>query len=115
LGVSTEDVRLLEPCTAALAKLAPDDAGLATYEWTLAMLKKDSGAAKRAVAKARASAGRAGVGLESVDRMEAATRRAELTRTVSMAVAAVLAIAAGGLLFGRRREILAALARRSPS
>jgi LPXTG-motif cell wall-anchored protein len=47
--------------------------------------------------------------------MEQATRRAELTRSVSFIVAAALALGAGALLFTRRRELLAALARRSAS
>jgi hypothetical protein len=111
LGVRLRDSGRLERCTAELAKLAPDNPNNLGYQWALATLKNDGAAARQVLARAK----EAGVDLRGLQRMEVATSRAQLTRSVSYAAAVVLVLAAAGLLFRRRRELLAGLARRSAS
>ena len=97
----------LEP--AELARLSPDSENLIGYDWALASLRRDTAGADRALVRAQ----RAGVSLASVQRMQQATRRAELTRVVSFSLAGVLVLAAVAMLVRRRRELAAGLARRS--
>jgi hypothetical protein len=52
-GVKLHDVKMLETCTAALAKLAPDDAKTIVYQWDLAVRKGDNAAAARLLERAK--------------------------------------------------------------
>ena len=111
VGVRLGDVPRLQRCTGELARLAPDGPNLVGYQWALATLTKDGPAAERALARAR----HAGVSVASVEKMAQATRRAGLTRAGSYAAAGAFLLASGVLLVSRRRELAAALARRSTS
>jgi hypothetical protein len=104
-------VQRLQRCTSELTRLAPDNQNAIGYEWALATLRQDGTAAERALARAT----KAGISLAGVERMQSATRRAELTRVVSYGLAAAFILAAAGLLLRRRRELSAGLARRSPT
>jgi predicted Zn-dependent protease len=52
-GVKLHDVKMLETCTAALAKLAPDDAKTIVYQWDLAVRKGKNAEAARLLERAK--------------------------------------------------------------
>jgi tetratricopeptide (TPR) repeat protein len=110
VAVRLSDVAVLRRCTAELARLAADNTNSIGYDWALATLTRDGAGAERALARAR----QAGVSLAGLERMESATRRTNLTRSLSYGLAVVLVLAAAGLFLRRRRE-LAPLASRGAS
>jgi hypothetical protein len=69
LGMRLGDVSILEECTAALAALAASDPKTITFEWALAMQKRQSGRAAQLVDRAR----RAGLAPQALRDMELAT------------------------------------------
>lgn len=116
LAVKLEDVKRLEACTAALSMVAPKDAKTLTYQWTLALMKKDDKRALLLIEQAKA----AGMKPEGVRRMQAATLALgkRLNRSRTVAGVALLAVAALGLfLLGRHylRQFRARSAELSPS
>jgi hypothetical protein len=66
LGVKTQNVKLLEGCTAALAKAAPDDPKTIVYQWDLAVRQHRGSEAARLLSRAR----ELGLPAETLDRME---------------------------------------------
>jgi tetratricopeptide (TPR) repeat protein len=108
IGVKTKDVALLEACTEALAKVAPDDSKTLVFQWTLAVQKGQKEEAAGFLARAR----KAGLPDVTADRMETAalaSGRAGLSK-VAVAIAATLAFAGVALMFWRsyRRRAVAA-------
>jgi len=69
LGMRLGDVSILEECTAALAALAASDPKTITFEWALAIQKRQSGRAAQLVDRAR----RAGLAPQDLRNMELAT------------------------------------------
>ena len=108
LGVKLKDAGMLDACTSALARLAPDDPKTVVFQWSRAVLRGDGAAAHRLVERARV----VGVMRESIERMAALTSPAEatLSRKLALLAAGALfaAIALGRLFYmTRRRRALA--------
>jgi hypothetical protein len=102
-GVRLKDAAMLEACTRALAKVAPDDPKTLVFQWTLALLQERRDQARELLTRARA----AGVMPENLARMEEVTfGSSRLTpRTAVILVIAILAVAvAAGLLVAVRRR-----------
>ncbi|HVW23787.1 MAG TPA: hypothetical protein VHC69_00355 [Polyangiaceae bacterium] len=96
LGLRDDDVHRLERCVPALERAAPSAPSTATYEWALALLRGDYGGATSAIERAR----KAGLSLDSLQRMERiTTARRPLARTLA-GVLALAACAAGLALAG---------------
>jgi len=66
VGVKEHDAAMLEACTAALEKVAPDDAKTVIFKWSLAMMKGRTDEANKLVDRARDL----GVLAEAVERMQ---------------------------------------------
>lgn len=66
VGVKEHDSAMLEACTAALEKLAPDDPKTVIFKWSLAMMKGRTDEAGKLVERARDL----GVLAEAVERMQ---------------------------------------------
>ena len=73
VALRVSDVRRMEECTKALAAGWPDDPKTITYQWSLAVYKKDFAAAEKFVQRAKASA----MAPQGIQKMEAATRTAQ--------------------------------------
>jgi len=69
VGVKIKDVPMLEKCTAALAKVAPDDSKTVIFKWSLAVEKGQRDEAARLLDKAKDI----GIVPESLERMETVT------------------------------------------
>jgi tetratricopeptide (TPR) repeat protein len=110
-GPTEAEVEELGVILAHLDSQPENAAAAAGIEWALASAKKDTSRARRALDRARA----AGVAGAELQQMEKATRQAERTQSLSYLMAVVLVLAAASLLWVRRRELQAALARKSPS
>jgi hypothetical protein len=108
LGVKTKDVALLEACTAALAKVAPEDPKTLVFQWTLAVQKGQKEQAAGLLARAR----KAGLPDVTADRLESAALAAGGWTLAKMSGlgAAMLALAAVAWMFWRsyRRRAVAA-------
>lgn len=94
-----KDVPALEACTAALAKLAPNDPKTVSLQWALAVEKRDRGTALSLLQRARSL----GVSAAALAKMEEGTRailRRRVQRVGLLIVAA--AFVAAGLVIGRR-------------
>jgi hypothetical protein len=93
VGVRFEDTAALEGCTAELAKAAPDDPKTISFQWALALAKRDASGARGLIGRAK----QAGVSTSGLDVMERATkqmRRRQIIRFVVFALSAA-ALAAG--------------------
>jgi hypothetical protein len=110
LGVRLEDVHRLEACTRSLAALAPNDPRTITFDWTLAMMRRDFDAAEGLVARAS----RVGLPEAAVDRMASKlrlerehgplwTRASRDPRAWLVAAGLLAALAAAAALIARRR------------
>jgi hypothetical protein len=108
IGVKVGDPRMLETCTAALAKEAPNDPKTVIFQWTLAVQRGQKGEAARLLTQARAMK----LPPENLERMEQLTF-ADRPRWGLWAGAgiALLLAAAGGTLLARRKRALVPLAR----
>lgn len=98
LALRVDDLGQLERCTAGLAADAPSDGKTIAFQWALAMKKGQRDEALRLIERAKA----AGVKLDGILRMEQATSRFGFDLRVL--IAAALALAAGALVFSRRRS-----------
>jgi tetratricopeptide (TPR) repeat protein len=70
LGFRLDDPKRLSECTAALARLAPNDPQTISYQWTLALLKGDTKRAQELIGRAR----ELGVEPAVLTKMETVTR-----------------------------------------
>jgi hypothetical protein len=106
LGARVADLRLLEGCVAGLSQTAPRDARTITYQWALALEKRDLERADQLLGQARA----AGVNPATVARMEAAVAARRNRRRLPLLGGGVLLLA-GVALFMRRPGLKKPLAR----
>lgn len=108
IGVKTKDVALLEACTSALAKAAPEDPKTLVFQWTLAIQKGQKDEAAGFLSRAR----KAGLPDLTAERMETAASSSSRWSfsKLSGVGAAMLALAALGWAFWRtyRRRAVAA-------
>ncbi len=106
VGVKERDAAMLEACTAALEKLAPDDPKTVIFKWSLAVMKGRTDEANKLVDRARDL----GVLKDAVERMQNVTtpggRRHWATWAVVGACAG-LALASAILWFTRKTRRLA--------
>jgi tetratricopeptide (TPR) repeat protein len=108
IGSRLEDVKRLESCTTALAKSAPDDARTISYQWALALARKDYAGAHAVIDHAKVTK----MPPEGIRHMEAATLAAEpLWRKAwrdwrVSAGATVILTAALALRLARRRSMI---------
>jgi hypothetical protein len=73
VALRVSDAHRMEACTSALATSWPDDPKTITYQWSLAVYKKDFVTAEKLVQRAKASA----MAPEGIQKMEAATTKAQ--------------------------------------
>jgi tetratricopeptide (TPR) repeat protein len=111
LGVRLGEAARLERCTKELLTLDPESTNNIGYQWSLAMLKRDTAGARRLIDRAK----QAGLDVTGLETMTRAARMAAIKRMVSFGLAAVLIAGAGVLIFKRRREVFAGLLSRSAS
>jgi tetratricopeptide (TPR) repeat protein len=107
-GVKIKDVAILEACTAALEKAAPDDSKTVIFKWSLAVQKGQRQEAARLLDKAR----EIGIVPESLERMETVTfgaprRHAPAWALVVLGGALLLTALALALWTVRRRRAFA--------
>jgi hypothetical protein len=106
LATRRDDATLLESCTAGLVKDAPRDPKTISFQWALALKRREHGQALALIARAR----EAGVSAEGIARMEAATTairpfwKAMFLDLRYLGLGAVAIGALGLLLAGRRRR-----------
>ena len=94
IGVKLTNESMMEVCTQALAKLAPDDPKTVVFRWALAVMKGQTDEASRLLVYARAT----GVERESVERMESVTPSARGSALRRAGVAGATALVGGALL-----------------
>jgi tetratricopeptide (TPR) repeat protein len=111
VGARIEDTQRLEECAAALAAVAPDDARTISYQWALALNRKDFAQARDVIAHAKNTA----MPPQGIQHMEEVTRAAEpMWRKalrdwrVPAGAAGVVAAAAIALVVSRRRSPIVA-------
>ena len=106
IGLMLKDVAMMETCTQALAKGAPDDPKTVVFQWSLAVMKGQNVEAARLLERARAT----GVKHEGVELMESVTPSAPgVSRRAKIGGAtALLTIVFATVLFAaiRRRRAL---------
>jgi hypothetical protein len=106
IGLKLKDVAMMETCTRALAKVAPDDPKTVVFQWSLAVMKGQTAEAQHLLERARAT----GVKHDGVELMESVTPSARgPSRTAKIAGAtALLTIVFAAVLFAaiRRRRAL---------
>ena len=93
VGLALHDVKTLEACTTALAAVAAADSTTLSYQWALAVERRDFSGAEALVARAR----QAGLAAEAVTQMEVTTK-AERAVAPPRRVWALAAVAALALL-----------------
>ena len=91
VALKFEDVKTLEACTQELARLAPKDPRTVSFQWALAVQKKERSAALQLIDKAR----QAGVSTAGISMMESETRQ-----MVKRQIGRFVLIGLGALLFG---------------
>jgi hypothetical protein len=94
VALKFEEVRALESCTQELARLAPTDPRTVSFQWALAIQKKQRSVALQLIDKARA----AGVSTSGVTMMESETHRMVMRQTGRFALIGICAVAFGILL-----------------
>ena len=107
IALRVHDVPALESCTAALGKLAPNDSITISFQWALALEKRDRASAERLIERARA----AGMAADGLAKMESATgslglgrgARATLWGFGGIATLLLLVVAARRIAGSRRR------------
>jgi len=107
VALRLNDVPALEACTAALVKKAPADATTVSFQWALALARRDHASAARLVERARA-AGMASEGLARMERLTSSLGWSRAGRAALWALggALVLIVVAAGarrLVVQRRR------------
>jgi hypothetical protein len=109
IGLRLEDVKRLDTCASALAATGPDQPRTISYQWALALARKDFAAARSAIEHAKSSA----MPLEAIERMDEATVRAEPlwhkgTRDwrVVAALGTLLAVASTAYWMRRRSAVI---------
>jgi hypothetical protein len=95
------DVPALEACSKELAAKAPKDPKTISFEWALALEKRDRGSALQLIDRARA----VGMSGDGIARMERATRAMTLRRIGMLFVLIVAAGAAAFTIVRLRREV----------
>jgi hypothetical protein len=104
VGVKLHDVNMLETCTAALAKLAPNDLKTVVFQWNLAVEKGQGAKAAGLLRRAK----ELGLPDDNFERMLKFTPAAGLGLAQWIfAAVALTAVAVGTLWLGRRRRALA--------
>jgi predicted Zn-dependent protease len=110
-AVKAKDGKMLEACTAVLARHAPNDPKTVVFEWTLAVQRGHTEAAGRLLDRAR----QLKVPAENVERMEAATYRGKRRAGVWFAIGLIALTGAAGvaafLRLRKRRDLIAQTAR----
>jgi hypothetical protein len=101
VAVHNHDVPGLETCTAALAKTAPNDAKTISYQWALAIEKRDRKQARDLIDRARA----AGMAKEGLAKMEQATGSLGGFPRSALMWAVGVALALGIVAIGTRRML----------
>jgi hypothetical protein len=91
VALKFEDVKTLESCTQELARLAPKDPRTVSFQWALAVQKKERSTALQLIDKAR----EAGVSTAGISMMESETRQ-----MVKRQIGRFVLIGLGALLFG---------------
>jgi tetratricopeptide (TPR) repeat protein len=94
VALKFEDVKALESCTQELAKLAPKDPRTVSFQWALAIQKKQRSVALRLIDKAR----EVGVSTSGVTMMESETHRMVMRQVGRFALIGISAVAFGILL-----------------
>jgi hypothetical protein len=106
VGVKASDVAMMETCTRVLTARAPDDPKTIVFRWSLAVMKGQTADANRLLTSARA----AGIGRESIERMESVTPGSgDGGRTIGFTVGTVTVVLAAAAALGlglRRRRAL---------
>jgi hypothetical protein len=105
LAIRVADQKVLESCTAALVKLAPDDPQTVSYQWALALMVHDKAKATALIDRARAL-GMAPDGLARMERATGEMRNRQLVRAAVLTATALLAVLA--LLALRARRLTSA-------
>jgi hypothetical protein len=102
VGVATGDSRMLETGAAVLTRLDPNNPKTVVYQWTLAMQRGQTDAARNLLKRARALR----LPSENIERMEALTASGHGRGYLWTGLAAMvfLAAAGGALMFARRRR-----------
>jgi len=93
VALKIKDVAMMETCTGALAKLAPDDPKTIVFRWSLAVMKGQTAEAARLLIYARAT----GVPTEGIERMESLTPPVRGSTWLRAAIGAAVLIALAGL------------------
>ena len=108
VGVTLSDAGMLDKCTAALARLEPNNPKTVVYEWMLAMLRGQTDSAARLLKRAKSM----NLPSENIERMQALTGAGSSRRYIWTGLGAALFVlaAAGALMVARRRRAAGALA-----
>jgi hypothetical protein len=101
VAVHNHDVPGLEACTAKLAQTAPNDAKTISYQWALAIEKRDGKQARGLIDRARA----AGMAKEGLAKMEATTGSLSGFPRRALMWAVGVALALGIVFIGTRRML----------
>jgi len=109
VGARLEDAKLLDACTTALAASAPDAPKTISYQWALALARKDFAQARALIDHARTTE----MPPQGIQQMEAATAAAEplWRKTLGdwrVPASASVVIAAAIVFFAARRRTLTA-------
>jgi hypothetical protein len=91
VALKFEDVKTLESCTQELARLAPKDPRTVSYQWALAVQKKQRSVALQLIDRAR----EAGVSTAGITMMESQT-----SQMVKRQIGRFVLIGLGAVLFG---------------
>jgi tetratricopeptide (TPR) repeat protein len=97
LGVRLDDRKLLESCVAGLVVLAPSDGRTVSYQWALAVARRDFTEARRLVDRARL----VGIKAEGIAQMEQGIAIQEARGRLPLWLGAIAAVLALGLLLFR--------------
>jgi tetratricopeptide (TPR) repeat protein len=109
VGARLEDTTRLEACTVTLAATAPDDPKTLSFQWALALARKDFAQARTVIAHARKTE----MPPQGIQQMEAATLAAEpmwskSLRDWRLPAAVSVVMVAGIFIFAARRRTLTA-------
>jgi tetratricopeptide (TPR) repeat protein len=77
LGLKLDDAKRLDGCTKRLAAAAPNDPKTLTYRWSYALLRGDTGEARRIIEHARRTSA---IPQKALEKMEESTRRSRFTK-----------------------------------
>lgn len=94
VGLKLKDVAMMENCTQALAKLAPNDPKTTVFRWSLAIMKGQTVEAERLLVYARAT----GVPSEGVERMLSVTPSARRSTGLKTGIGAAALVGLAALV-----------------